>query len=126
MPRVLRRETLIALRATRTAYQVSSEILNPHVEVTAVPCRNCGGDVPLSPDHLELTARCPACGAEVMLPANSTADVSETAERFDVPDGVRYDVAPPPHLTAVRCIAIALLIAIVFAGIVSFVLAIIE
>src|SRR5687768_11807985 len=75
MPRVFRRETFIALRARRQAYAIARDIINPHVEVAAVPCRACGGDVPFEPHHLATTARCPACGAQVMLPANFLAEM---------------------------------------------------
>ena len=75
MPRVFRRETFIALRARRQAHAIAREVLNPHVDVAAVPCRACGGDVAFVPSHLATTARCPACGATVLLPANFLAEV---------------------------------------------------
>ena len=77
MPRVFRRETFIALRARRQAHAIAREVLNPHVDVAAVPCRACGGDVPFEPSHLATTARCPACGATVLLPVNFLAEVEE-------------------------------------------------
>jgi hypothetical protein len=75
MLRVFRRETFIALRARRQAYAIAREILNPHVDVAAVPCRACGGDVPIEADHLGATARCPSCGADVLVPANYLAEI---------------------------------------------------
>ena len=75
MPRALRRETFIALRARRQAYGIAQDILNPHVDVAAVPCRACEHDVPIDPTHLGATVRCPGCGAEVLLPANYLAKI---------------------------------------------------
>lgn len=65
MRRVLNRETFIALRARRTSHQIASEIVNPHVDVKALPCAACGADVPL--DRLRATQRCPRCGNAVRL-----------------------------------------------------------
>ena len=116
MPRVFRRETFIALRARRQAHAIAREVLNPHVDVAAVPCRACGGDVPIEPDHLGATTACPACGATVLLPAKYLA------ERDDEPPAVnprhlyyqRRPLPPRQELTALRCFVMAALIGLLF------------
>jgi hypothetical protein len=85
MPRVFRRETFIALRARRQAYAIARDIIDPHVDVAAVPCRACGGDVPFEPYHLATTAQCPACGAQVVLPANFLAEMDGHEDEDDAP-----------------------------------------
>jgi hypothetical protein len=116
MPRVFRRETIIALRARRQAHAIAREVLNPHVDVLAVPCRACGGDVPIEPHHLGATTICPACGASVLLPASYVAGTDE--ETPDVnPRHVYYERKPLPprqELTTLRCFVLAALIGLLF------------
>jgi hypothetical protein len=75
MPRAVRRETFIALRARRQAYAIARDILNPHLDVAAVPCRACGSDVPIEADHLGATGRCRSCGADVLVPVSYLAAI---------------------------------------------------
>jgi hypothetical protein len=55
------RETFIALRARREALRISTQILNPPLDLLALHCRKCGN--PLSSATLTSgnTIRCDAC-----------------------------------------------------------------
>ena len=82
MPRVFRRETFIALRACRAAYHIAAKIVNPRVELTALPCPTCGHDVPVS--RRRAAAQCAACGAVLRLSASDCPkDAKFVAELVD-------------------------------------------
>lgn len=117
MPRLFRRETFIALRARRQAHAIARDVLNPHLDVSAVPCRACGGDVRIDPHHLGATATCPACGATVLLPANSLAETDDDAPPTINPRHLYYQRKPLPprrELSVFQCFAVAGLFAIAF------------
>ena len=116
MPRGFRRETFIALRARRQAHAIARGVLNPHVDIAAVPCRACGADVRIDPHHLSASTTCPACGASVLLPANYLAEADEDAAGDDVRH-VPYEPRPlpaPQGLSTLQCLVMSALIAIAF------------
>jgi len=120
MPRVFRRETFIALRARRQAHAIAREMLNPHVDVAAVPCRACGGDVPIEPHQIGATTACPACGATVLLPANYLAELDDETPAVN-PRHLYYQRRPLPprqELTTLRCFVLAALIGLLFIAVV--------
>jgi hypothetical protein len=102
MPSLFQRETFIALRARRQAHVIARDILNPHVEVNSITCRDCGGEVPVAADHLGVRTRCPQCGTHAMLPSTFFAD----------PDEPVATVAPTPRAaswSAFQCVCLLLL-----------------
>ena len=107
MPRFLTRETFIALRARRQAHQIASEILNPHLDLDALPCQHCGRDVPI--DRRFATHHCPHCGATLRI------SIKDEAVLPDEPDdpAIPPTAIPKSHHEIIRwgvCIILGLII----------------
>ena len=65
----VRRETYVALRARREAYQIASEILyEAPIDVRAVPCGGCGRWSEVRGSTVTDPLTCPACKARTPLP----------------------------------------------------------
>ena len=114
MRRTLRRETLIGLRASQAAHRLAEDVLHPRMEVTSLPCRNCGNDVPIptdvalphhpDPERAWMYTRhavpprpapkCPECGAAVSLPEK--LEFNESTARTDTASTLNYGLPPDP------------------------------
>ena len=103
---------MIALRATRQAMRIASDLAYKPIDAAAVPCVSCGRDVRDEPVWHDFSIRCPECGALTELPVHLRGRYLLPPEDPPDDDGVAVRIHTPLE-RAFLLLAMAFAIAVV-------------
>jgi hypothetical protein len=75
MPPSIQRQTFIALRARRQAYQIATQIMHPPLKPYQFFCRHCGAGLDALGLDVNDHIRCDDCGLRTRLPPGCASEL---------------------------------------------------